>query len=87
MADRSGSRSTAAVPMSAPDTSRPRFLTPAEVADELRVSAMTVYRLIHSGELGAVRIGRSFRVSSRDLEHFIECRRSDGSLPQVPEGA
>jgi excisionase family DNA binding protein len=39
-----------------------RFLTVAEVAEMMRVSRMTVYRLVHSGELPAVRFGRSFRV-------------------------
>lgn len=34
------------------------FLTVAEVADIMRVSKMTVYRLVHSGELPAVRFGR-----------------------------
>jgi excisionase family DNA binding protein len=38
------------------------FLTVAEVADVMRVSKMTVYRLVHSGELPAIRFGRSFRV-------------------------
>jgi excisionase family DNA binding protein len=38
-----------------------RFLTVAEVADMMRVSRMTVYRLVHSGELPAIRFGRSFR--------------------------
>ena len=39
-----------------------RFLTVAEVAALMRVSKMSVYRLIHAGELEAVRFGRSFRV-------------------------
>lgn len=39
-----------------------RFLTVAEVAEIMRVSKMTVYRLVHSGELPAVRFGRSYRV-------------------------
>lgn len=39
-----------------------RFLTVAEVAGLMRVSKMTVYRLVHSGELPAVRFGRSYRV-------------------------
>ena len=39
-----------------------RFLTVAEVADIMRVSKMTVYHLVHSGELPAVRFGRSYRV-------------------------
>ncbi|AAT88241.1 excisionase [Leifsonia xyli subsp. xyli] len=39
-----------------------RFLTVAEVAEMMRVSRMTVYRLVHSGQLPAIRFGRSFRV-------------------------
>ena len=39
-----------------------RFLTVAEVAEIMRVSKMTVYRLVHAGELPAVRFGRSYRV-------------------------
>jgi excisionase family DNA binding protein len=39
-----------------------KFLTVAEVAELMRVSKMTVYRLVHAGELPAVRFGRSYRV-------------------------
>ena len=39
-----------------------RFLTVAEVAALMRVSKMTVYRMVHAGELPAVRFGRSYRV-------------------------
>ncbi len=46
----------------ATDLSEVRFLTVAEVAEMMRVSNMTVYRLVHSGELPAVRFGRSFRI-------------------------
>ena len=42
--------------------SEARFLTVAEVADTMRVSRMTVYRMVHSGDLPAIRFGRSFRV-------------------------
>jgi len=41
---------------------REKYMTVDEIAALLRVSKMTVYRLLHSGELDAVRIGRSFRV-------------------------
>lgn len=44
------------------DLSEVRFLTVAEVAEMMRVSTMTVYRLVHSGELPAIRFGRSFRI-------------------------
>ena len=56
------------------DRSEVRFLTIAEVAAMMRVSKMTVYRLVHSGELPAVRVGRSFRVTEADVDDYL--RRS-----------
>ena len=41
------------------DISEVKFLTIAEVASVMRVSKMTVYRLVHGGELPAVRVGES----------------------------
>ena len=54
--------------------SQARFLTVAEVADLLRVSNMTVYRLIKAGELPAARIGKSFRVREDDIDAYLEER-------------
>ena len=51
------------------------FLTVAEVAEQMRVSRMTVYRLVHSGELAAVRFGRSFRVPPDSVDRLIESAR------------
>jgi excisionase family DNA binding protein len=48
-----------------------RFLTVAEVAALMRVSKMTVYRLVHSGELPAVRVGRSFRVPEQAVHDYL----------------
>jgi excisionase family DNA binding protein len=45
-----------------------------EVADLLRVSSMTVYRLIKSKDLPAVRVGRSFRVSDHDVDTYLASR-------------
>jgi excisionase family DNA binding protein len=53
------------------DISDVKFLTVAEVAAVMRVSKMTVYRLVHSGELPAVRVGRSFRVSEEDVNEYL----------------
>ncbi len=61
----------------ATSAARPRFLTPAEVAEQLRVSAMTVYRLIKSGELRAARIGKSYRVLESDVDAYLAARFSD----------
>lgn len=56
------------------ELSKARFLTVQEVADLLRVSAMTVYRLIKAGDLAAVRVGRSFRVSESDVDTYLAAR-------------
>jgi excisionase family DNA binding protein len=48
-----------------------RFLTVAEVAGIMRVSKMTVYRLVHSGELTSVRVGRSFRVPEHAVHDYL----------------
>lgn len=53
------------------EQARARFLTVAEVAETMRVSKMTVYRLVHSGELPAVRVGRSFRVPREALDTYL----------------
>jgi excisionase family DNA binding protein len=49
-----------------------RFVTVAEVASLMRVSKMTVYRLVHSGELPAVRVGRSFRVPESAVHDYLQ---------------
>lgn len=49
-----------------------QFLTVAEVASLMRVSKMTVYRLVHNGELPAVRVGRSFRVHAKAVHDYLE---------------
>jgi excisionase family DNA binding protein len=48
-----------------------RFLTVAEVAAIMRVSKMTVYRLVHAGDLPAVRVGRSFRVPEDEVHKYL----------------
>jgi excisionase family DNA binding protein len=51
------------------------FLTVAEVAERMRVSKMTVYRLVHAGSLPAVRFGRTIRVESRAVHQLIAAAR------------
>ncbi|MDN6351595.1 helix-turn-helix domain-containing protein [Yaniella sp.] len=46
-------------------------MTVTEVADMMRVSRMTVYRMIHAGELPAVRFGRSYRVPLEAVESIV----------------
>lgn len=48
-----------------------QFMTVAEVAALMRVSKMTVYRLVHNGDLPAVRVGRSFRVPESAVHDYL----------------
>jgi excisionase family DNA binding protein len=57
-----------------PNESRPRFVTVAEVADQLRVSNMTVYRLVQAGQLPAVRVGRSYRIREEDVDKYLSAQ-------------
>jgi len=47
------------------------LLTVAEVASLLRVSNMTVYRLIKNGELSAIRVGKNYRIRQVDLDAYL----------------
>ena len=53
------------------------FLTVAEVAKQLRVSNMTVYRLIKAGEMRAVRVGRGYRLKEDDVRRYLQQRYMD----------
>ena len=54
-----------------PNAGADTFLTVAEVASMMRVSKMTVYRLVHGGELPAVQVGRSFRIRESDAHKYL----------------
>lgn len=48
------------------------FFTVHEIAELLKISEATIRSWIHDGELRAVRFGREFRVSAKDLEAFVD---------------
>lgn len=54
-----------------PPPTNARFLTVAEVAKIMRVSKMTVYRLVHHGELASIRVGRSYRISEQAVNQYL----------------
>jgi excisionase family DNA binding protein len=51
----------------------PRFLTLADVAEELNISAAQTYALVRNGDLRAIKVGGrgQWRVESSELERFI----------------
>jgi len=66
---------------SPPDMKKPfteaRLLTVNEVADLLRVSRMTVYRLIKNGEMPALRVGRNYRLREEDVHNYLTERYTE----------
>lgn len=66
--------SRAALP---PPRVKDKWLTVQAIAAELEVSKMTVYRLVHAGDLPAKRIGRSLRVSETAFEEYLRAARAD----------
>jgi excisionase family DNA binding protein len=50
------------------------LLTVSEVARAMRVSNMTVYRLIKAGELPAMRVGKNYRIRGSDVARYLDER-------------
>ena len=50
------------------------LLTVVEVAGMMRVSNMTVYRLIKSGQLPALKVGKNYRLRPSDIEQYLQER-------------
>jgi excisionase family DNA binding protein len=61
----------------------PRFLTVAEVAYLTRLSKATVYRLVRTGRIPAVRFGRSYRVTEAAVDEYIDSASVQGEAPGV----
>lgn len=59
------------------------LMTPREVAEVMRVSTMTVYRLVKAGTLPAIRVGKHLRIRRNDLRTYLDAR----VVQPDPEGA
>jgi excisionase family DNA binding protein len=57
------------------DKQRHEYLKVPEVAEVLRIARGRTYELVGSGEIPSVRIGRSVRVSRRELDKWLEKQR------------
>jgi len=55
------------------------YLTVAEVAEIMRVSKMTVYRLVHTGELDSIRVGRSLRLPAASVLAYLKLEPAPGA--------
>jgi excisionase family DNA binding protein len=52
----------------------PELLTVAEVAALVRVSKMTIYRMIRKGELPAIAVGKSYRIPIEHVRRLTQLR-------------
>jgi excisionase family DNA binding protein len=50
---------------------REKLMTVAEVATAMRVSNMTVYRLIKAGQLSAIRVGKNYRIRETEVDRYL----------------
>lgn len=56
-------------------------LTPAEIAEILKISKYTVYEMVKRGELPAYRVGKKIRVDSHDLQEYINKGKGNEPAP------
>jgi excisionase family DNA binding protein len=53
-----------------------QFFTPSEVAKELQLNLLTIYKYIRTKKLLAIMFGRNYRITKEDLDKFIESNKT-----------
>lgn len=53
-----------------------QFFTPSEVALELRLNLLTIYKYIRNKKLLAIKFGRNYRIEEKDLDKFIKSKKT-----------
>lgn len=48
------------------------IMTITQVAEYLKISEITTYKLVQEGKIPAFKVGRHWRVMKEDLKEFIE---------------
>ena len=56
-----------------------RLLTVPQAAERFRVSRVTVYELLKTGQLASLKIGRARRIPESAVDTFIASRTSEAS--------
>jgi excisionase family DNA binding protein len=54
------------------EVTRPRFMSPAEVATDLSIGLGQVYSWLRSGQLTAKKIGRRTLIAAAEVDAFVE---------------
>ena len=61
------------------------YYTLSEIAEKFKVSYRTVYRWVQAEELAAYKLKGEYRVTERDLNEFLETRRTPRSQRPNPD--
>jgi excisionase family DNA binding protein len=64
-----------------------QYMTVAEVAEVLRLSAMTIYRMVNGGQLEAIRTGvngRTIRILATSVNHHQRATSAARPVPHIP---
>lgn len=67
-----------------------KFYSPEDLADRFKISLSSVYKLIKSGGLPYIRLGKVYRIPAADLQHYLSKQGkniSQGRKSTVPEAA
>jgi len=54
------------------------FFTPQQIARKLQLNVLTVYSYIRYKRLPAIKFGRNYRISEKDLNRFLRINRTSG---------
>jgi excisionase family DNA binding protein len=57
------------------------FMTVSEVADYLRLSEATIYKLAQSGEIPGVKVGRNWRFKKGSIDDWFEQQANQSNRP------
>lgn len=52
------------------------FLTPSDVARELQLNLLTIYKYIRQRKITAIKLGRNYRIKRVDLEKFVNANKT-----------
>lgn len=63
------------------------FYTPEELAGRFKLNRMTIYRLLRAGKIPSVRIGKSYRITADELDHWLGQQKTPTPSPLVPRAA
>ena len=53
-----------------------QLLTPSDVARELQLNLLTIYKYIKNKKIMAIKFGRNYRIAKEDLDKFIESNKT-----------